>query len=216
MLGVWVKRSKRAKDCQHVFKTRTGARSLMATDISYCNSEGNCFILKHKLVTNAEICFNSSCISPVNTFPLAVRWCIPPVSTVPHDGQMVHSQCQSTQYHMAVRWCILSASQHSTTWRSDGAFSLPVNTVPHGGQMVHSQCQSTQYPMTVRWCILSASQHSTTWQSDGAFSVPVNTVPHGSQMVHSQCQSTQYHMTAADTISGTRLQRPGEAFCRPL
>ena len=127
-------------------------------------------------------------------YHMAVRWCIPPVNTVPHGGQMVH---QSAQYHMAVRSCI-----------------LPVNTVPNGGQIVHS-----------------ASQHSTTWRSDRALHqstqyhmavrsciLPINTVPHGGQIVHSQSQSAQlqYHMTAVDTISGTRLRRPGEAFRRPL
>ena len=78
--------------------------------------------------------------------------CIPPVSTVPHGGQII----------------VHSTSQHSTTWWSDHrAFHQstqyymvvrspcipPVTTVPHGGQIT----------------VHSTSDHSTTWWSDQRF-----------------------------------------------
>ena len=74
---------------------------------------------------------------------MAVRSCIPPVSTLPHGGQIVHS-----------------TSQHTTTWWS-------VNTVPHGGQIKPFH-QSAHYHMVVR-SNHSTSQHTTTRRSDRAF-----------------------------------------------
>ena len=106
---------------------------------------------------------------------MAVRSCTPPVNTVPHSGQIVHS-----------------TSQHSTTWRSDRAFhqttqyhmavrscTPPVNTVPHGGQIVHS-----------------TSQHTTTWRSDRAL--------HQSTQYHIAVRSTAYEERGENYIRAPR------------
>ena len=144
---------------------------------------------------------------------MAVRSCIPPVSTLPHGGQIVHSTSQHTttwwsvntvphggqikpfhqsaHYHMVVRSCI-----------------PPVSTLPHGGQ-IKPLHQPTHYHMVVRSCIPpvstlphggqltqchmavrsnhSTSQRTTTWWSDQTIP-PVSTLPHGGQIVHSTSQ----------------------------
>ena len=123
--------------------------------------------------TQYHIVVISSCIPPVSTIPHGGQIivhstsqhsstsCIPSVNTVPHGGQII----------------VHSTSQHNSTWRSvhrafhqSTQFHMavrsscipPVNTIPHGGEII----------------VHSTSQHSTTWRSDHrAFN-----------------QSTQYHM----------------------
>ena len=110
---------------------------------------------------------------------LVVRWCIPPVNTVPHGDQIVHSTSttvphggqivHSTSQHSW--WQIVhSISQHNTTWWSDDAFH-----------------QSTQYHMVVRWCIPPVPQYHMVFRW---CIPPINTVPHGGQIVHSTSQHT--------------------------
>ena len=116
-----------------------------------------------------------------------VRWCIPPVNTVPHGGQIVHPT--STTVLLGGQICI-----------------PPVNTV--GGQMVHSTSQhswwsdgafhqSTQYHVVVRLCIPPVPQYHMVFgwcippvnTLGGEICIPpVNTV--GGQMVHSTSQHT--------------------------
>ena len=127
-----------------------------------------------------------------------VESCIPPVSTVPHSGQIMYSISQqsttwwsdhrafpqSAEYHMVVRSCI-----------------PPVSTVPYGGQIT----------------VYSPSQHSTTWWSDHrAFHQSAQYYSTSQHCTKWWSDHRSFHQSALHKMTDLRLRAQRGILCRFL